>query len=90
VLRHGRFHLKTLNKWLRELRASSVVVKKRGSAIEPEPFRRRLATTPEGATLTVFLTRARDRPWMIVCSDPEIAQRPEPVRSASAAPDSGR
>ena len=66
VLRHGRFGLKTLNQWLRELGAGEVVVKKRGSAIEPDPFRRRLATVKGGRALTVFLTRVSDRPWMII------------------------
>ncbi len=66
VVRHGPFHLKTLNRWLRELNAGPVVVKKRGSAIDPDAFRRRLKTTPGGRPLTVFLTRVRTRPWMIV------------------------
>jgi len=66
VVRHGRFGLKKLNVWLRELGAGEVVVKKRGSAVEPEPFRRRLATVKGGRTFTVFLTRVSDRPSMIV------------------------
>ena len=66
VLRHGPFHLKTLNRWLRELGAGSVVVKKRGSAIDPDAFRRRLKTTPGGPAVTAFLTRVHGRPWMIV------------------------
>ena len=66
VLRHGPFHLKTLNRWLRELGAGAVVVKKRGSAIDPDEFRRRLKTTPGGPAVTVFLTRAQGRPWMVV------------------------
>jgi hypothetical protein len=66
VLRHGPFHLKTLNHWLRELGAGAVVVKKRGSAIDPDEFRRRLKTTPGGPAVTVFLTRVQGRPWMIV------------------------
>lgn len=66
VLRHGPFHLKTLNRWLRDLQAGEVIVKKRGSAIDPDPFRRRLKTTPGGRPLTLFLTRVQDRPWMIV------------------------
>jgi hypothetical protein len=69
VLRHGPFHLKTLNRWLRELGAGVVVVKKRGSAIEPDAFRRRLATVKKGRQVTVFLTRVSDRPWMIVCGE---------------------
>jgi SAM-dependent methyltransferase len=69
VLRHGPFHLKTLQRWLRELGPGEVVVKKRGSAIDPDAFRRRLKTSPGGPALTVFLTRVRSRPWMIVASE---------------------
>jgi hypothetical protein len=66
VLRHGPFHLKTLNRWLRELGAGAVVVKKRGSAVDPDAFRRRLKTMPGGPPVTVFLTRVQGRPWMVV------------------------
>ncbi|MBN2004775.1 MAG: class I SAM-dependent methyltransferase [Anaerolineae bacterium] len=66
VIRHGRFHLKTLNHWLRELGAGSLVVKKRGSPIDPEEFRRRLKTTPGGPAMTVFLTHVQGQPWMII------------------------
>jgi SAM-dependent methyltransferase len=71
VLRHGPFHLKTLNHWLRDLDASAVVVKKRGSAIDPDAFRRRLKTTPSGLAVTVFLTRVQGRPWMVVATEAE-------------------
>ena len=67
VLRHGPFHLKTLNRWLRELGAGAVVVKKRGSAIDPDEFRRRLKATPGGPAVVVFLTRVQGRPWMVLC-----------------------
>ncbi|MCB0002535.1 MAG: hypothetical protein KDH86_08285, partial [Anaerolineae bacterium] len=66
VIRHGSFNLKTLNRWLREIGAGNAVVKKRGSPIDPDEFRRRLKTTPGGQPVTVFLTRSLDRPWMIV------------------------
>jgi hypothetical protein len=67
VLRHGPFHLKTLNRWLRELGAGAVVIKKRGSAIDPDEFRRRLRTTPGEPAVTVFLTRVQGQPWMVLC-----------------------
>ncbi len=70
VLRHGPFHLKTLNHWLREMNAGEVIVKKRGTAIDPDEFRRRLKTAPGGQPLTVFLTRVQARPWMIVAGEP--------------------
>ncbi|AEB12753.1 class I SAM-dependent methyltransferase [Marinithermus hydrothermalis] len=66
VLRHGPFHLKTLNRWLAELEAGAVVLKKRGSPIDPDAFRRRLRTTPGGRPVTAFFTRVQDRPWMIL------------------------
>lgn len=70
VERHGPFHLKTLNRWLRELNAGEVVVKKRGSAVDPDEFRRRLKTVPGGLPVTVFLTRVLGRPWMILAGAP--------------------
>jgi len=72
VLRHGPFHLKTLNRWLRELGAGAAVVKKRGSALDPDEFRRRLKTTPGGPAVVVFLTRVQGRPWMIVGTETEV------------------
>ncbi|MEI2688205.1 MAG: hypothetical protein V9H69_00240 [Anaerolineae bacterium] len=72
VLRHGPFHLKTLNRWLRELGAGAAVVKKRGSAIDPDEFRRQLKTTPGGLTVTVFLTRVQSRPWMALCDAGDV------------------
>ncbi|GAB4210420.1 MAG: methyltransferase domain-containing protein [Roseiflexaceae bacterium] len=68
ILRHGPFNLKHLNVWLREQGAGEVVVKKRGSPVDPDAFRRRLKTSPGGPVLTVFLTRALDRPWMILAT----------------------
>ncbi len=66
MLRHGKFNLKELNRWLRELGAGAVVVKKRGSPVDPDQFRRRLKTTPGGPTVTVFLTHVMGKPWMVV------------------------
>lgn len=66
VLRHGPFNLKALNRWLREMGAGDVVVKKRGSPLEPEQFKRRLKTTPGGPPVTVFLTHVQGKPWMIL------------------------
>lgn len=69
VLRHGPFQLKTLNRMIRELDGNVVAVKKRGSPIEPEPFRKRLKSNPKGQPLTVFLTRYQNEPYMIVCGE---------------------
>lgn len=82
IARHGPFHLKTLNRWLHELNAGEVVVKKRGSAVDPDAFRRRLKTIPGGALVTVFLTRVLGKPWMIAARDElgtasRLCQRPD-------------
>ena len=73
ILEHHPFDLKTLNRRLRALRAQVVAVKKRGSPIEPEPFRKRLAQTPQGRPVIVFLHRVMDRPWMTICAQDEPA-----------------
>jgi SAM-dependent methyltransferase len=51
------FQLKRLRAALRELGAGDVVVKKRGSALDPEDLRRRLRLRGGGPTMTVLLTR---------------------------------
>ena len=66
VLRDGGFHLKTLNHWLRELDAGEVVIKKRGSPIDPDTFHKRLKTNPKGKKVTIFFTFKGGKPWMIV------------------------
>ncbi len=66
VLRQGGFHLKTLNQWLRDLEAGEVVIKKRGSPIDPDTFQKRLKTVPGGRKLTVFFTMCQERPWMVL------------------------
>ncbi|MCD0481940.1 class I SAM-dependent methyltransferase [Streptacidiphilus sp. ASG 303] len=59
------FNLKRLRALLRERRVGTVVVKKRGSAVEPEELRRRLR--PEGPeSCTVFLTRVAGAPAMLL------------------------
>lgn len=61
------FHLKRLKALLHQRRVGTVVVKKRGSAVEPEELRRRLK--PEGPnSATVFLTRAAGAPCMLLGS----------------------
>jgi len=66
ILEHHPFHLKTLNQRLRALQADVVAVKKRGSPIAPESFRRKLRSTPGGRPVIVVLTRVINRPWMIL------------------------
>ena len=66
ILQHGPFNLKTLNHWLREANAGEVIVKKRGSAIDPDAFRQRLKTSPKGQQITIFITRHLNKPWMLI------------------------
>jgi hypothetical protein len=66
VERHDHFHLKTLNKWLREREIGHVTIKKRGSPIDVDTFRRRLKPLPGGRSATVFFTRVQGAPWMIL------------------------
>jgi hypothetical protein len=70
IERHGPFDLKVLNRWLCEAGAGRVVVKRRGSPIEPDAFCRRLKVRPDGPEKTVFLTRVDDRPWMVLGGTP--------------------
>lgn len=59
------FNVKRLRALLRERRVGTVVVKKRGSAVEPEELRRKLK--PEGpGSCTVFLTRVAGAPAMLL------------------------
>jgi SAM-dependent methyltransferase len=69
IERHGPFNLKVLNRWLRKLGAGRVIVKKRGSPIDPDAFRRRLNVTPGGPEKTIFLTRLDAKPWMVLTGD---------------------
>lgn len=59
------FHLKRLKALLRERGVGVLTVKKRGSAVEPEEFRRRMKLSgPHSAT--VFLTRVAGAPSMLL------------------------
>ncbi|MCB0076591.1 MAG: hypothetical protein KDD73_04140 [Anaerolineales bacterium] len=66
ILADAPFNLKRLNQMLRERHAKVIAVKKRGSPVEPERFRRRLYSDREGTPVTVFLTQHRDQPWMVI------------------------
>nr|MBA3534988.1 SAM-dependent methyltransferase [Ardenticatenales bacterium] len=69
ILDHAPFNLKELNRRLRAMEARVEAVKKRGSPIEPESFRKRLKSHPKGRPVTVFITRHHDQPWMILCGE---------------------
>ncbi|MGY1753143.1 THUMP-like domain-containing protein [Blastococcus sp. SYSU D01042] len=60
------FNLKKLRAWLRTRGVGRVVVKKRGSPIEPESFARQLRTDARGSA-TVVVTRVAGAPTVLVC-----------------------
>ena len=66
VERHAHFNLKVLNAWLQALEVGRVVIKKRGSPIDPDTFQRRLKLLRGGRSVTVFFTRVLAKPWMIL------------------------
>lgn len=67
ILEHYPFELKALNRRLRALQGQVIAVKKRGSPVDPEAFRRRLYRHPKGRPLVVVLTRVAGKPWMLIC-----------------------
>ena len=69
------FSLKGLRARLRALDVGNVVVKKRGTAVEPEELRRRLSLSGS-RTVTVVLTRAAGR-QVAMLAEPLPAQLPE-------------
>lgn len=69
VLEHHPFDLKQLNRRLRSMQARVIAVKKRGSPVDPEAFRRRLSAHPAGRPVIVVLTQAQGRPWMLICQE---------------------
>jgi hypothetical protein len=60
------FGLKKLRHYLRERNIGQVVVKKRGSAIQPEFLIRRLKLQGDHARV-LFLTQLRGRPIVVIC-----------------------
>lgn len=66
ILDHFPFDLRALNRRLRALDGEVVAVKKRGSPLDPEAFRRRLAGRSGGRPLLVVLTRVAGRPWVVI------------------------
>ncbi len=75
ILEQHPFDLKWLNRRLRAMEAQVEAVKKRGSPIEPEPFRRRLYRQPGGRSVVVVLTRVVNRPWMLITERLSFATR---------------
>jgi hypothetical protein len=73
VLDSGPWREKDLAARLRALGVGAVDVRRRGLAGDVDVLRRRLARvlTGGGRRVTLVMTRARDRPWALVCTDPE-------------------
>jgi precorrin-6B methylase 2 len=74
VLEAMPFGLKRLRAALRARGVGSVVVKKRGSALDPQALRRQLRLSRDGPEVTVFLTRVAGEPWAL------LAHRASPHR----------
>jgi SAM-dependent methyltransferase len=60
------FHLKTLRRRLRELHIGILEIKKRGVALDPDAFRRRLKLSGDGSK-TLIVTRIGDKPVAYLC-----------------------
>ena len=73
ILERHPFDLKKLTRRLRMMGAYVVAVKKRGSPIEPEPFRKRLYRCKDGRPVVVILTRVANRPWMLIAESSGLA-----------------
>ncbi|MFD8546480.1 methyltransferase domain-containing protein [Streptomyces sp. NPDC059649] len=60
------FHVKRLKALLRERGVGIAVIKKRGSAVEPEELRKKLKLGGGGNSCTIFLTRVAGAPTMLL------------------------
>ncbi|XOB98870.1 THUMP-like domain-containing protein [Deinococcota bacterium DY0809b] len=68
VLEQGPFRQRDIEAWLRAHGAGAVEAKRRRSPVDPALFEKKLKRTLSagGPTLTLFLTRVRDRPWAVL------------------------
>jgi THUMP domain-like/RNA cap guanine-N2 methyltransferase len=73
VLDSGPWREKDLAARLRALDVGAVDVRRRGLAGDVDALRKRLARTLKGGTrrATLVMTRARGRPWALVCAEPD-------------------
>ena len=69
------FSVKRLRALLRERGVGDVVVKKRGSAVEPQALRRQLRLPGLGPTATVVLTRVAGEPTLLLVKTPSHADK---------------
>ena len=63
------FSLKKINKKLKELNVGEAVIKKRGTAVEPDHIRKKLKMTPGGRKAVIFLTRLMEKQSVLICSE---------------------
>jgi hypothetical protein len=61
------FGLKRINRRLRTMEVGELVIKKRGLAVDPEQFRRRLKYGGGQDRIVLVLTRVQDRPTALIC-----------------------
>lgn len=69
VLESAPWHEKRFARRLRELGIGSADIRRRGLAGDVAQIHRRLGLSGPGAA-TIVLTRARDRPWGLICGPP--------------------
>jgi len=63
------FNLKELNRRLRKKEIGEVVIKKRGTAVEPEIFRKKLKPVTGGRKVVIFLTLLSGKQSIIICRE---------------------
>ena len=74
VLHSAPWNEKQFAKRLRELDIGAVDIRRRGLAGDVDQIRRRLKLAGK-ARATVVITRVNDRPWGLICTDPDGAAR---------------
>jgi hypothetical protein len=85
VLDSGPWNQKELTARLRALDVGSVDIRRRGLAGNVEEAHRQLKLRGTRRA-TLVMTRVRDRPWALVCADPDPPNH-RPCRTAGAQPD---
>jgi hypothetical protein len=63
------FSLKEINRRLRYLNIGEIVIKKRGTAVEPDVLRKRLKLTAGGPKAILFLTCLSGKHMALICSE---------------------
>jgi len=70
------FNLKRLNRRLRALDIGELIIKKRGFAVDPEQFRRRLDYGGGQRQVVLVLTRVQEQPLALLCRSAAASERP--------------